>query len=130
MTSAFNGPVTNAATATLELQGNGTYSTATLTVANSFTNNGAIVLGVGDSTHGAIDMQGGSILTNAGTLNSELTGTGNTSNGPNGITGQVSNSGSIVLKRTLGRGGRVESIAFEHERSTSALLRRIRDASG
>jgi D-glycero-beta-D-manno-heptose 1-phosphate adenylyltransferase len=29
----------------------------------------------------------------------------------------------------LARGGRVESIPFEHERSTSALLKRIRDAS-
>jgi rfaE bifunctional protein nucleotidyltransferase chain/domain len=30
----------------------------------------------------------------------------------------------------LARGGRVESIPFEHERSTSALLKRIRDAAG
>jgi rfaE bifunctional protein nucleotidyltransferase chain/domain len=30
----------------------------------------------------------------------------------------------------LARGGRVESIAFEHERSTTALLKRIRDTEG
>jgi len=36
----------------------------------------------------------------------------------------------VGAQDVLGRGGRVESIAFEHERSTSALLRRIRDASG
>ena len=35
----------------------------------------------------------------------------------------------VGAQDVLGRGGRVESIAFEHERSTSALLKRIRDAS-
>jgi rfaE bifunctional protein nucleotidyltransferase chain/domain len=35
----------------------------------------------------------------------------------------------VGAQEVLGRGGRVESIAFEHERSTSALLKRIRDAS-
>jgi D-glycero-beta-D-manno-heptose 1-phosphate adenylyltransferase len=36
----------------------------------------------------------------------------------------------VGAQDVLGRGGRVESIPFEHERSTSALLKRIRDASG
>jgi rfaE bifunctional protein nucleotidyltransferase chain/domain len=34
----------------------------------------------------------------------------------------------VGAQDVLGRGGRVESIPFEHERSTSALLKRIRDA--
>lgn len=33
-------------------------------------------------------------------------------------------------REVLARGGRVESIAFEHERSTTALLRRIRATEG
>jgi rfaE bifunctional protein nucleotidyltransferase chain/domain len=33
-------------------------------------------------------------------------------------------------REVLARGGRVESIAFEHERSTSALLKRIRATEG
>lgn len=36
----------------------------------------------------------------------------------------------VGAKEVLARGGRVEAIAFEHQRSTSALLRRIRGASG
>jgi D-glycero-beta-D-manno-heptose 1-phosphate adenylyltransferase len=36
----------------------------------------------------------------------------------------------VGAQHVLGRGGRVESIAFEHERSTSALLERIRGESG
>jgi rfaE bifunctional protein nucleotidyltransferase chain/domain len=36
----------------------------------------------------------------------------------------------VGAQDVLGRGGRVESIPFEHERSTSALLKRIRDTSG
>jgi D-glycero-beta-D-manno-heptose 1-phosphate adenylyltransferase len=35
----------------------------------------------------------------------------------------------VGAQDVLERGGRVESIAFEHERSTSALLKRIRDES-
>jgi D-glycero-beta-D-manno-heptose 1-phosphate adenylyltransferase len=39
--------------------------------------------------------------------------------------------GRIVgAEDVLGRGGRVESVPFEHQRSTSALLKRIRGASG
>jgi rfaE bifunctional protein nucleotidyltransferase chain/domain len=34
----------------------------------------------------------------------------------------------VGARDVLARGGRVESIPFEHERSTSALLKRIRDA--
>jgi rfaE bifunctional protein nucleotidyltransferase chain/domain len=36
----------------------------------------------------------------------------------------------VGAAEVLARGGRVESIAFEHERSTTALLGRIRGASG
>jgi D-glycero-beta-D-manno-heptose 1-phosphate adenylyltransferase len=36
----------------------------------------------------------------------------------------------VGARDVLGYGGRVESVPFEHERSTSALLKRIRDASG
>lgn len=36
----------------------------------------------------------------------------------------------VGAAEVLARGGRVESIAFEHERSTSALLERIRRAGG
>ena len=36
----------------------------------------------------------------------------------------------VGAREVLARGGRVESIPFEHERSTSALLKRIRAAEG
>ena len=36
----------------------------------------------------------------------------------------------VGASEVLARGGRVESIAFEHERSTSALLERIRRSTG
>jgi rfaE bifunctional protein nucleotidyltransferase chain/domain len=36
----------------------------------------------------------------------------------------------VGAAEVLARGGRVESIAFEHERSTTALLKRIRDTEG
>ncbi len=36
----------------------------------------------------------------------------------------------VGAKEVLARGGRVESIPFEHQRSTTALLRQIRDTPG
>ena len=36
----------------------------------------------------------------------------------------------VGTPEVLARGGRVESIAFEHERSTTALLKRIRATEG
>jgi len=36
----------------------------------------------------------------------------------------------VGAAEVLARGGRVESIAFEHERSTTALLKRIRGSEG
>jgi len=51
--SALNGAVTNSTGATLRMQGNGVYGLATLTVATSFTNNGAIVLTDTTSAYGA-----------------------------------------------------------------------------
>jgi len=64
--SALNGAVTNSTGATLRMQGNGVYGLATLTVATSFTNNGAIVLTDTTSAYGAtLSMSAGATLTNA-----------------------------------------------------------------
>src|SRR5213078_3721867 len=64
--SALNAAVTNSTGATLRVQGNGTYGLATLTVATSFTNNGAIVLTDTTSSYGAtLSMPAGATLTNA-----------------------------------------------------------------
>ena len=44
--------------------------------------------------------------------------------GEHGVTLNVHDE--AMFSQVLARGGRVESIAFEHERSTTALLRKIR----
>src|SRR6185295_16377605 len=51
--SAFNGPVSNVSGGTLKLQGNGIYSTATLTIASNFSNAGTLLLTDSTSSYGA-----------------------------------------------------------------------------
>ena len=96
--SAFNGPVSNAAGATLELEGNGSYSTANLSVANSFTNNGAIILTDITSSYGATLSMPSAILTNApGATIEAAVGTA----GPRTLAVQLNNQGTLTLNRPL-----------------------------
>jgi hypothetical protein len=104
-TSAFNGAFSNDAGATLQIQGNGTYSTATLSVANSFTNDGAIVLTDITSSYGAtLNMPAGATLTNAaGATIDAAVGLA----GPRTLGLELSNQGTLTLHRdlTLSRAG-------------------------
>jgi hypothetical protein len=97
--SAFNGPVTNASGATLRPEGNSSYSTANLTVANSFTNSGAIVLTDINSSYGAtITMPAGAALTNAAgaTIQSAVGALG-----PRTLALELDNQGTLTLNRSL-----------------------------
>jgi fibronectin-binding autotransporter adhesin len=97
--SAFNGAVTNASGATLRPEGNSSYSTANLTVANSFTNSGAIVLTDINSSYGAtITMPAGAALTNAaGATIQSAVGT----LGPRTLALELNNQGTLTLNRSL-----------------------------
>ena len=98
-TTSINDSLTNAGGATLRLQGDGALSTANVTVANSFTNNGAIVLTDTTSSYGAIlNMPAGQTLTNAAgaTIDAAL-GT----NGPRTLNLELNNQGTVTLNRPL-----------------------------
>jgi len=100
--SAFNGAVTNAAGATLRIEGNGVYGLATLAVANSFTNNGAIILTDITSSYGATLSMPSARLTNApgATIESAVGTLGNRT-----LAVELDNQGTVTLNRglTLGR---------------------------
>jgi len=98
-TTAINDSLTNASGATLRLQGDGTSGTSNLTVANSFTNSGAIVLTDTTSSYGAVlTMPTGARLTNApaGTIDAAV-GTA----GPRTLAAELDNQGTITLDRPL-----------------------------
>ncbi len=97
--TAINDSLTNASGATLRLQGEGTDGTANITVANAFTNNGAIVLTDSTSSYGAVlNMPAGQTLTNApgATIDAAL-GT----NGPRTLNLELNNQGTVTLNRPL-----------------------------
>ena len=96
--SAFNGPVTNAAGAMLQLEGNNSYGAAVLGVAGSFTNDGAIVLTDIVSTYGAQLSMPGATLTNApGATIQSAVGAG----GPRTLGVELNNQGTVTLNRPL-----------------------------
>jgi len=92
--SVLNGAVTNAAGATLRVQGNGTYSTGTLTVANGFTSKGTILLTDVTSSYGAaLNVTTGALVNDtSGTIRAD-TGTG----GPRTLNALLSNKGTFVV---------------------------------
>jgi hypothetical protein len=97
--SVFNGAVTNAAGATLRIQGNGTYGLGTLSVTNGFTNNGAIVLTDTTSSYGAtLSMPAGETLTNAasGTIDAAVGFAGART-----LALALDNQGTVTLNRPL-----------------------------
>src|SRR6266545_6254731 len=63
--SPFNGALTTGDTSVIRVQGNGTYSTGTMTVLNGFTNNGTIELTDTTSSYGANLNVTNGILVNA-----------------------------------------------------------------
>ena len=96
--SAFNGAVTNAAGATVRIQGNAALGTGNLTVANGFTNNGAIVLTDTTSSYGALltvttgaldNAAGGTIASNVGTL------------GTRSLNALLQNAGTLTINHPL-----------------------------
>lgn len=107
--STLSGAVTNAAGAALRAQGNGIYGAAFLTVANSFTNDGAIVLTDTASSFGAtLTMPAGATLTNAagGTIDAAAGFAGART-----LTLALDNQGTVTLNRplTINRGGAVHT---------------------
>ncbi len=98
-TTAINDSLTNGSGATLRLQGDGSSGTSNLTVANNFTNSGAIVLTDTTSSYGAVlNMPAGARLTNApgGTIDAAV-GTA----GPRTLGVEIDNQGTITLNRPL-----------------------------
>jgi hypothetical protein len=67
-TSSIDGPLTTVAGSTLRVQGNGTFSSANLTVTNGLVNNGAIELTDTTSSYGATLVVKTLPLVNAGTI--------------------------------------------------------------
>jgi fibronectin-binding autotransporter adhesin len=95
--TTLNGGVVNDGTATLRVQGNNVYGHATVTAANSFTNDGAIVLTDTVSTYGAtLTLNAGATLTNAGTIDAAV-GSG----GARNLTAALDNQGTVTLNRPL-----------------------------
>jgi len=95
--SSINGTLANAAGATLRVQGNGVYGQGFLTVANSFTNDGAIVLTDTASSFGAtLTMPAGATLTNTGTIDAAVGFAGVRT-----LTAALDNQGTVTLNRPL-----------------------------
>jgi YVTN family beta-propeller protein len=96
--SVFNGAVTNAAGATLRMQGNAAFGTATLTLANGFTNNGTIILTDSTSSYGSVlaiatgaldNAAGATIVADVGTL------------GTRSLNALLQNSGTLTINQPL-----------------------------
>ena len=95
----LNGAVTTGAGSTLVAQGINTFGGALLTVANGFTNNGAIQLTDLVAGYGATLTITSGVLTNApGASIASLAGF----NGPRGITGIFDNQGTIAVNNAQG----------------------------
>ena len=112
-TSTLNGPLTTAAGSTLHIEGNGSYSTGTLTVLNGFTNVGLIELTDITAAYGAtLAVTGGTLTNAAGATITSLVG----ANGTRTITvpllvnqgtvtiGGVSAAGTLNLSGTYSQG--------------------------
>ncbi|HEY3220050.1 MAG TPA: invasin domain 3-containing protein [Gemmatimonadales bacterium] len=112
--SAFNGALTNATGATLRVQGNGTYSTGVLTVANGFTNDGAIELTDITSSYGAtLNVTSGTLLNAAGGTIAALLGT----SGPRNLNAQVDNRGTITVATAPNQGLTISKASADHQNS-------------
>jgi len=105
-TSALNGALTTGATSTLRLEGDGFVSAATLTVANGFTNTGALEL---TAINAAISAQ---LTVTAGTLTNAASGTISALAGTGGartLAAELNNLGLVTVSQalTLGRASAV-----------------------
>jgi fibronectin-binding autotransporter adhesin len=95
--STMNGTIVNDGSAMLRVQGNNVYGQAFLTAANSFTNDGAIVLTDTTSTYGAtLTVTAGATLTNAGTIDAATGAAGSRT-----LTAALDNQGTVTLNRPL-----------------------------
>jgi len=95
--SSIDGPLTTVAGSTLRVQGNGTYSTGTLTVTNGLVNNGTIELTDTTSSYGATLVVKTLPLVNAGTIDI-LAG----SNGPRTIDAvRLDNQGTFTANQPV-----------------------------
>ncbi|TMQ05190.1 MAG: hypothetical protein E6J91_41210, partial [Deltaproteobacteria bacterium] len=97
-TSNLNGAVTNAAGATLRVQGNNSLGTGNLTVANGFTNDGTIVLTDTLGSFGAVFAVTAGALDNAagGTILSDV-GAG----GTRSLNAALNNQGTLTINHAL-----------------------------
>jgi ribosomal 50S subunit-recycling heat shock protein len=97
--TAFNGTLTNVLGAILRIEGDASCCSANVTVANSFTNNGAIELTAiaGSGTSSQLNVTNGT-LTNAGTGTiSALVGNG----GSRTLAAQLANQGTVTIAQPL-----------------------------
>jgi len=98
--SAVNDTLTTAGTSLIRIQGNGTFSTATLTVAKGFENAGTVELTDTTSSYGAtLAVTNGKLLNLPGALVNVVIGT----NGPRTLTAELDNQGAVAV--ALGTGG-------------------------
>ncbi|MEO6068829.1 MAG: hypothetical protein ABIQ41_12720, partial [Gemmatimonadales bacterium] len=108
--STVSGPLTTASGSTLQVAGGGNVACigppcvnlgdAVLTVANGFTNNGAIGLTAASSGYGA------TLVVSSGTLTNAATGTitalpGAQASGPRTLTAQLDNQGTVTVSQSL-----------------------------
>jgi hypothetical protein len=92
--SAVNDTLTTAGSSLIRIQGNGTFSTATLTVAKGFENAGTVELTDTTSSYGAtLAVTNGKLLNLPGALVNAVTGT----NGPRTLTAELDNQGAIAV---------------------------------
>jgi len=110
--SVLNGAVTNAAGATLRIEGNGTYNTGNLTLANGFTSKGTILLTDVTSSYGAVlNVTAGALVNDSvGTIRAD-TGTG----GPRSLNSLLSNKGTFVVATGSGQTTTINKASAAHQ---------------
>jgi hypothetical protein len=92
--------LTTAPGSLLRIQGNGTFSTATLTVARGFENAGTVELTDTTSSYGAtLAVTNGKLVNLPGALVSVVAGT----NGPRTLTAELDNQGALAVALGVGR---------------------------
>ncbi len=110
-TSAQGGTFTSGAGSTLRVEGNGTFGTATLTVANGFTNNGAIELtNTAINQSATLNVTAGTLVNAAGATISTLAGAGG---GSRTLGLELANAGTV----TIAQGTTVNRASAQHVNS-------------
>src|SRR6185436_10567864 len=117
--SNLNGAVTNTASATLRVQGNGIFSTGTLTLANGFTNNGTIVLTDVTSSYGAVlNVTAGTLVNDTGATIRADTGTG----GLRTLNAPLSNLGTFLVATGAAQTTTINKASASHQNTGTTTI--------